>query len=452
MAKEINSDLQEILRTTLEEAKKKHHAKKREEEEEEGEEEEEEGSKHRKMEESRHEEEEEEEEEEGSRHHKKKKHMKEAADKNKSIDGEEEGEEEEKEESAKIKKMKKIDHMKEETTAAASLHPAARSISDPKSLTKSKIGMMTGMMHMMNGMGKSDMVDFFNKVHSLYGPNKDWGVGNHAKSNEASIDMKASHAVSSKGPKTKMPMPKLHVKEDVEAMFDGQDLSEEFKENAATLFEAAVSARIIAEQARLEEEYETKLNEELAIFTEELSTKLDTYLDYVVENWMKENEVAIESTLRNELMEEFMEGLKNLFAEHYISVPQEKVDVLEALAEKVSALEEKLDESITENAELKTNLLEGYKKEIFNTLSEDLALTQQEKFAALVEGIEFDGNLETYEKKLKIIRENYFKTEQTSYSSNINEETFEGEIGTETVNVDPSVNRYVQAIARTVKK
>jgi hypothetical protein len=420
--RETNSDLQEILRTTLEEAKKKHHAKKREEEEEEeGEEEEEEEGSRRKMEESKYEEEEE--EEEGGKKKSKKKKMEESA-----------------------------DDLDEETTAAASLKPAAKSVSDPKALTKSKIGMMTGMMHMMNGMGKSDMVDFFNKVHSLYGPNKDWGVGDKSGSNQSSIDMKASHAVSSKGPKTKMPMPKLHVKEDVEAMFDGQDLSEEFKENAATLFEAAVSARIIAEQARLEEEYETKLNEELAIFTEELSTKLDTYLDYVVENWMKENEVAIESTLRNELMEEFMEGLKNLFAEHYISVPQEKVDVLEALAEKVSALEEKLDESITENADLKTNLLEGYKKEIFNTLSEDLALTQQEKFAALVEGIEFDGNLETYEKKLKIIRENYFKTEQTSYSSNINEETFEGEIGTETVNVDPSVNRYVQAIARTVKK
>jgi hypothetical protein len=340
----------------------------------------------------------------------------------------------------------------EETTAAASLKPGAKSISDPKALTKSKIGMMTGMMHMMNGMGKSDMVDFFNKVHSLYGPNKDWGVGNHSASNQASIDMKASHAVASKGPKTRMPMPKLNVKEDVEAMFDGQDLSEEFKDNASTLFEAAVSARIIAEQARLEEEYETKLTEELAVFTEEVNTKLDSYLDYVVENWMKENEVAIESTLRNELMEEFMEGLKNLFAEHYISVPQEKVDVLEALATKVGALEEKLDETITENTELREVLVEGKMREIFEELASDLALTQQEKFAALVEGIEFNGDLDIYGKKLMIVKENYFKNEQTSYSSNINEETFEGDIGTTNKNVDPSVNRYVQALARTVKK
>lgn len=403
MAKEQNTDIENIFRATLEEAKKKHHAKKREEEEEEGEEEEEEGKKHRKMEEAKQEEEED-------------------------------------------------TDLEESTLAASSLKPGARSVSDDKALTKSKIGMMTNMLHMMNGMKKDEMVSFFNQVQGQFGPGKDYGVGNKSGSNQATLDMKASNAVSSKGPKTRDAMPKLNVKEDVDAMFDGQDLSEEFKENASTLFEAAINARLIAEQARLEEEFETKLNEELATFTEEVTSKLDTYLDYVVENWIKENEVAIESTLRNELMEEFMEGLKNLFSEHYISVPQEKVDVLEALALKVSALEEKLDETITENSELKDYLVDGKKKEIFEELASDLALTQQEKFGALVEGIEFNGDLDTYAKKLMIVKENYFKTEQTSYSSNINEETFEGDVGTTNVNVDPSVNRYVQALARTVKK
>jgi hypothetical protein len=403
MAKEQNTDIENIFRATLEEAKKKHHAKKREEEEEEGEEEEEEGKKHRKMEEAKQEEEED-------------------------------------------------TDLEESTLAASSLKPGARSVSDDKALTKSKIGMMTNMLHMMNGMKKDEMVSFFNQVQGQFGPGKDYGVGNKSGSNQATLDMKASNAVSSKGPKTRDAMPKLNVKEDVEAMFDGQDLSEEFKENASTLFEAAINARLIAEQARLEEEFETKLNEEFATFTEEVTSKLDTYLDYVVENWMKENEVAIESTLRNELMEEFMEGLKDLFSEHYISVPQEKVDVLEALALKVSALEEKLDETITENSELKDYLVDGKKKEIFEELASDLALTQQEKFGALVEGIEFNGDLDTYAKKLMIVKENYFKTEQTSYSSNINEETFEGDIGTTNGNIDPSVNRYVQALARTVKK
>jgi hypothetical protein len=300
--------------------------------------------------------------------------------------------------------------------------------------------MMQAVLGHMGGMSKGDLTHWFKATMAQFGPGKDYGVGDNSSKNAATLNMKPSAASSS-------------MKEDVEEMFNGYEISEEFKEEASTLFEAAVHARVLVENARLEEEYETRIVEELANFNEEVTNKLDTYLDYVVENWMKENEVAIESTLRNELMEEFMDGLKNLFAEHYISVPEEKVDVLEALAEKVSALEEQLDETITENVELKSTLVQSAAKGIFEELSSDLALTQQEKFSALAEGIEFDGDLTTYEKKLKIIKENYFKSESTTYSSNINEETFEGEVAsTTTVNIDPDVNRYVQAIARTVKK
>ena len=401
--RENNNDLQELLKTSLEEAKKRaRHAKKREEEE------------------------------------------------------EEEGEEEEEEDSKKHRKMEEEtsdEDLDEETMAASSLKPAAKSISDAKALSKSKIGMMQHMMGHMNAMSKSDLVDFFNKTMSQFGPNKDYGVSDKSGHNASTLDMHASHAVSSKGPKTKMPMPKLNVKEDVEEMFEGQDLSEDFKDKASTLFEAAINARLIAEAARLEEQYENTIAEELAVFHEEITAKLDTYLDYVVEQWMAANEVAIESTLRNELAEEFMDGLKNLFAEHYINVPQEKVDVLEALADKVNALEEKLDETITENSELKGYVLEASKNEILEEVASDLALTQQEKFAALVEGIEFDGDLDTYAKKILIIKENYFAKQDSSYSSNIEEETFEGDIGTSTTGyVDPNVNRYVQALTKTVKK
>lgn len=332
--------------------------------------------------------------------------------------------------------------LEEETAAASSLKPNSRPAADPKS----KLGAMNSMMGMMSGMDKGDAIEFFNKVMAQFGAGKDYGIGDNSAKNAATIDSKMGA-----GPKTKDAMPKLNVKEDLAAMFDGQDLSEEFKESAETLFEAAIALRVNSEIARLEEEYETKLNEELATFNEELTTKLDSYLDYVVENWMKENEVAIESTLRNELMGEFMEGLKDLFSEHYIAVPEDKVDVLEAMAEKVTALEEKLDEVITENAELKGVLVEEAAKDILADLSSDLALTQQEKFAALAEGIEFDGNLEAYEKKLKIIKETYFVTESSSYSSNIEEETFEGEVA-ESVVSNPAVSKYVQAIARTIKK
>jgi hypothetical protein len=362
---------------------------------------------------------------------------------------EEEEEEEDGKKHSKKKKMKKVEEeteVSEETLAASSLHPKAAP-GDPMS----KLGAMKGVMNVMAGMGKSDLINFFNQVQSQFGPGKDYGVGDKSGHNQSSIDMKPSHATGGNvGPKTAYPMPKLNVKEDVEDMFNGQDLTEEFKENVATLLEAAVSARIIAETARLEEEYETKLQENLTTFSEELTSKLDTYLDYCVEQFMKENEVAIESTLRNELAEEFIEGLKNLFAEHYINVPEDKVDVLEAMAEKVAVLEEKYDEIISENVELKNLVIESERQNIVEHLASDLALTQQEKFAALVEGIEFDGDLDVYAKKLMIVKENYFKTETTSHSSNFEEETFEGEI-TESRHVDPVVSRYVQAIARTVK-
>jgi hypothetical protein len=358
---------------------------------------------------------------------------------------EEEEEEEDKEYESSCKKMEE-ESVDEETLAASSLHPAARP-SDPMP----KLKAMTSVMNVMAGMGKSELIDFFNQVQAQFGPGKDWGVGDKSAHNQSTIDMKPSHATGGNvGPKTAYPMPKLNVKEDIEEMFNGQDLSEEFKDNVATLFEAAVSARVIAEQTRLEEEYETKLQEEVSSIAEEMTSKLDTYLDYVVENWMKENEVAIESTLRNELAEEFIEGLKNLFAEHYISVPEEKVDVLEAMAEKVEALESRLDETISENVELKNYFVEGQRLEIVSELASDLALTQQDKFSALVEGIEFDGDLDVYAKKLMIVKENYFRNEATS-SSSIEEETFEGEIS-ETRNIDPSVGRYLAAISRTVKK
>jgi hypothetical protein len=369
-------------------------------------------------------------------------------------DMEEEAEEEEEEESGKKKMMMmKKKKMSEETLAATTIrtHKTADApMDDPKAISASKIGMMTSMMGMMSTMHKDDMTSFFDKVQALYHKGKDWGIGNESGHNKDSIS-----TTLGKGNMTPEPMPKLdsknHWLEDVQAIFQGEDLTEEFRDNVATIFGAAVEARVIAESVRLEEAYEAKLNEELAIFSEEVTSKLDTYLDYVVEQWMKENEVAVESTLRNELAEEFVEGLKSLFAEHYINVPEDKVDVLEVMAEKVAALEEKMDEVISENVELKNFALEVQKEEIFEEVASDLALTQREKFGALAEGIEFDGDLETYGKKLMIVKENYFRGETSTRSSNIEEETFEGDV-TETKNVDPRVNAYASVLSRTLKK
>lgn len=317
-----------------------------------------------------------------------------------------------------------VETVEEETEAAKSIAP------------KGKAASMNAVMQLMSGMNGEDLNKFVATM-TQFGPNKDYGVEDKSASNAATLNMKPSAASSA-------------MKEDLDAIFKGENLSEDFVEKTTTLFEAALNARVAVETARLEEEFQAKLAEEVAIVSESITTNVDSYLNYAVENFMKENEVAIESTLRNELMEEFMEGLRNLFAEHYISVPQEKVDVLEALAEKVSTLEEKLNDSIVENNELRGLLVTEAANKVFSELASDLAVSQQEKFAALAEGIEFDGDLEIYAKKLSIIKENYFSGETTP-SSNIEDETFEGDVA-QTVNLDSQVNRYVQAIARTIKK
>jgi hypothetical protein len=336
----------------------------------------------------------------------------------------------------------------EETLSASSLHPGAKSITDPKALTASKISMMQSMMGQMNTMNKGDLTDWFSKTMAQFGK---WGDGapNASAQNQSSIDAKASNAGVSKGPKTKDAMPKLNVREDVEEMFASEDLTEEFKDKVTTLFEAAVGARVIVEQARLEEEFETALQEQVGEALSEISSKLDTYLDYVVENWLKDNEVAIESTLRNQIMEEFVDGLKGLFVEHYIEVPEDKVDILEELAQKVALLEGRLDEVLTENTELQEVNAKSQLGEILEEVSVGLVMTQKEKLAALAEGIEFDGDLDVYRNKLEIVKESYFSEKKTS-PTNITEETFE-----ETPEVHsayPGMDRYVQAISRTVKK
>lgn len=331
-----------------------------------------------------------------------------------------------------------IDESVASETLKANSRPAGE---DPKS----KVEFMQRALGAMHAMKKEDLSKWYHQAMALIGKEADsLPAGANAGSNQSSIDMKTG-----KGPKTKDAMPKISVKEDVEEMFVGEDLSEEFKDKATTLFEAAVNAKVTAELARLEEQFEESLQESVVLAVETIEKNLDTYLDYVVEKWMEENQVAVESSLRNEIMEEFIGGLKNLFQEHYIEVPEEKVDVIEALASKVEQLEGSLSEAIEENVELKSVLQESKRQEVVGSLAEGLTMTQAEKFFALAEGIEFDGDLDTYARKLSLVKENYFV--KSAAKSNLEEETFEVETQT-TTNVDPSVNRYVQAISRTVKK
>lgn len=203
------------------------------------------------------------------------------------------------------------------------------------------------------------------------------------------------------------------MKEDIEALVAGEDLTEEFKEKAATIFEAAVLSRVKQEVAKLDEAYEQKLEEEVESIKEGLVEKVDGYLDYVVEQWMEQNEIALESGMKSEILEGFVGGLKTLFEEHYIDIPEEKFDVLGALEEQVQDLSGKLDEQLASNVELNKQLSEFQISQVANELSEGLVETDKEKFFALIEELDFDG-VESFTKKAQTIRESYFTNKATT--------------------------------------
>lgn len=261
--------------------------------------------------------------------------------------------------------------------------------------------------------------------------------------NKASVAMKASAAGGS-------------MKEHMSAMFDGENLSEDFMEKASTLFEAAVSERVSEITADLEEQFTNALNEKLEEIEqtniaelEELTGKLDEYLSYAVEQWMQENELAVEHSLRSEITEEFIGGLRTLFAENYIDIPEEKFNVVEELSARVQDLEEKLNEAINENIELTASLNEMTCDEVFDEVSEGLATTQVEKFKKLAEGVEYDS-IDNFKKKLEIIKESYFSTGKVvKKTSGLLEESFEGE--EEKVVAGPMAH-YVKAISRNIVK
>ena len=200
---------------------------------------------------------------------------------------------------------------------------------------------------------------------------------------------------------------KLDVKEDVEALVSGEELSEEFKEKAATIFEAAVMNRVKQEVARIDEQYQAQLAEQVEQIKEGLVEKVDGYLDYVVEQWIEQNEIALESGMKSEILEGFVAGMKTLFEQHYIDLPEEKFDVVGALEEEVKELSTKLDEQFDANVTLKGELAQYQIQQVAADLSEGLAETDKEKFFSLIEELEFDG-VESFTKKAQTIRESYF--------------------------------------------
>ena len=199
----------------------------------------------------------------------------------------------------------------------------------------------------------------------------------------------------------------INVKEDVAALVSGEGLSEEFQEKAATIFEAAVKSKIRSEIVRMEEDYRKQLGESIEEQKEELASKADDYLQYVVEEWMKENELAIERGLKGEIAEDFIAGLKQLFEDHYIDVPDEKYDVLESQSEKITELEGRLNEMMEENIEKKKVVESLTRENVIVEVSDDLAETEEEKFKELVEDVEYTDE-QSFRNKLATLKESYF--------------------------------------------
>ena len=240
---------------------------------------------------------------------------------------------------------------------------------------------------------------------------------------------------------------KAKMKEDVESLFaDDSTISEDFKDKVSTIFEARVSDRVSQIQEQLETEYAGMLEEAVEDIRNDLTEKVDDYLNYVVEQWMEDNQIAIESGLRSEITEEFISGLRNLFAEHYIDVPSEKVDLVDELSSKVEELESSLNEEIERGVQIKKALIESSKKEIIHTVCEGLTATQVEKIKSLAESVEFSTEDE-YKDKLETIRENYFP----SGTKRANEEQLHEEIGEsdEKTVADPMVAAVAKVISKT---
>ena len=256
----------------------------------------------------------------------------------------------------------------------------------------------------------------------------------------------------------------IDVKSDVEALIQGEELSEEFKEKAATIFEAAVFAKVNEEVNQrveaLEEQYKAQLEESILETREEMVKKVDDYLNYVVKEWMQENELAIEKGIRSEIVEDFMVGLKNLFVEHYIDIPEEKVDLVDDLFAKVEDLEESLNKEMEKNVEMQSDLKEYKKLEAVANISEDLTDVQVEKMQKLADSVDFESE-EEYAEKLQVIKENYFPakgsvaTEEASTNDDSQPEVLteeEAKEVEETAEMSDTMKWYSSAISRTIKK
>ena len=240
------------------------------------------------------------------------------------------------------------------------------------------------------------------------------------------------------------------VEDDLNALIQGEELSEEFREKAATIFEAAINSKVSGIKEELTASYEEKLVEEVASIKEELKDRVDSYLEYVADEWIAENQLAVESGLKEEMTESFISGMKSLFEEHYVTSPDEKYDVIESMVDKLDEMEGKLNEQIEKNIALNKRLAESVSDVVFAEVTEGLAQTQKDKLAGLVENVEFESETD-YREKLVTLKESYFPSNagaQRDKSENLSEETSTPNYQ----DISSSMEHYLQTLNRVSKK
>ena len=242
------------------------------------------------------------------------------------------------------------------------------------------------------------------------------------------------------------------VEADVAALLEGEELSEDFQKKATTIFEAAIKSKVATIKEELQEAYATALVEELDEIKKGLTERVDSYLEYVCDEWFQENALQIESGLKTEMTESFLEGMKSLFEEHYVTIPEDKYDVLNSMVDKLDEMENKLNEQIDRNVALNRRLAESNADGIFASVSEGLADTQKEKLATLAENVEFESDTD-YREKLETLKESYFPSKTSApknTSENLSEEVSTDEVISE--EVAPRMQAYLDVLSRAVKK
>ena len=237
----------------------------------------------------------------------------------------------------------------------------------------------------------------------------------------------------------------IDLSADVAALTEGEDLSEEFKEKAKVIFEASINAKITDIENQLNEEYQNKLTEEVESIKVELTERTDAYLEYVAQEWLEENAIAVENGIKTEMTESFMEGMKKLFEEHYVTLPDDKYDVLENMVDKLDEMETKLNEQIEKNVALNQKLGESTAQTIINNVAEGLAVSQKEKLQSLAESVEFESE-ESYRGKIETLKESYFGQKKTTTTTSAPQELKE-----EAAHVEPATGAmaaYLDALGR----